>query len=154
MNVIVNIKDVNINYVFFQDAVKNTVMDEGKFSRLLYSNSLFTLSGLFVAFHIKVLTTEKLFNKFKCLLDKTLNQSEIMQVSALEKELLYKASLLLNLHGKSPVYRIGEQLNNGVMKVFNDRSKLDMYVLKIYGIWETENEYGLTYKMNACDLAV
>ena len=49
---------------------------------------------------------------------------------------------------KTPLYRISEQLNNGFLKIFNhiETKENNEFILKIYGIWETENEYGLTYK--------
>ena len=61
-----------------------------------------------------------------------------------EKNLMYK-QLFLN---KKPVYRISEQLNNGYLKIFNESVCKDTneFILKIYGIWENEFEYGLTYK--------
>jgi len=39
-------------------------------------------------------------------------------------------------------------LNNNYLKVFNEQpcSKENNFILKIYGIWETEYEYGVTYK--------
>jgi hypothetical protein len=49
---------------------------------------------------------------------------------------------------KNPVYRITDQLSNGFLKIFNEaecKSKNE-FILKIYGIWENECEYGLTYK--------
>ena len=49
---------------------------------------------------------------------------------------------------KTPIYRIKDQLTNGFLKIFNEilyKEKND-FILKIYGIWETDTEYGLTYK--------
>ena len=52
---------------------------------------------------------------------------------------------------KIPIYRITEQLNNNYLKIFNEQSysKETEFILKIYGIWETEYEYGVTYKFIA-----
>jgi hypothetical protein len=54
-----------------------------------------------------------------------------------------------NVINKQPKYQIYEQLNNGFFKLFNDTCKnttSEHFILKIAGIWETSNNYGLTYK--------
>ena len=68
----------------------------------------------------------------------------IDQFSLIEKHLMEK----YNSTTKTPIYRISEQLNNGFLKIFNETEckETNDFILKIYGIWETECEYGLTYK--------
>ena len=62
----------------------------------------------------------------------------------IENGLLKKSGIL----GKIPQYKIYEQLKNSNIKVFSDSfDKIgNTFLLKIAGIWETETEYGLTYK--------
>jgi hypothetical protein len=52
------------------------------------------------------------------------------------------------INGKIPQYKIYEQLKNGNIKVFSETyDKINTnFLLKIAGIWETETEFGLTYK--------
>ena len=38
----------NSNYIFFGDIIKNTVIVNGKFIRIIYSNEIYTLSGLYI----------------------------------------------------------------------------------------------------------
>ena len=54
----------------------------------------------------------------------------------------------MNITGKLYQCKIYEQLKNGNIKVFSESSDKinNTFLLKIAGIWETENEYGLTYK--------
>ena len=49
---------------------------------------------------------------------------------------------------KTPQYKIYEQIKNGNIKMFNDigNKSICSFILKISGIWETQNNYGLTYK--------
>ena len=49
---------------------------------------------------------------------------------------------------KIPQYKINEQLKNGNIKIFNEieNKTVCSFILKISGIWETHNNYGLTYK--------
>jgi len=144
MYVVLDIDDFNINNIFYQEKVKNTVMDNSNFLRVNYSNELFILNGIFIKFTLKLQTIEKSYNKYKCLFDIRPHSTIITQFSAIEKHLMDKHCAIT----KTPIYRISEQLNNGFLKIFNEFECKDQndFILKIYGIWETECEYGLTYK--------
>jgi hypothetical protein len=144
MYVVLDVADFNINNIFFQEKVKNTVMDNSNFLRVNYSNELFILNGIFIKFNLKLYAIEKSFNKFKCLFDGKLQNEVISQFSMIEKHMMDKYNSLT----KTPVYRISEQLNNGFLKIFNEAEcrETNEFILKIYGIWETDCEYGLTYK--------
>ena len=144
MYVVLDVADFNINNIFFQEKVKNTVMDNSNFLRVNYSNEIFILNGIFIKFNLKLYAIEKSFNKFKCLFDGKLQNEVISQFSMIEKHMMDKYNSLT----KTPVYRISEQLNNGFLKIFNEAEcrETNEFILKIYGIWETDCEYGLTYK--------
>jgi hypothetical protein len=144
MYVVLDINDFSINHIFYQEKVKNTVMDNSNFFRVNYSNELFVLNGIFIKFHLNLNTIEKSFNKFKCLFDIKQHNDIILKFSEIEKMMMEKHSV----EHKTPIYRISEQLNNGFLKIFNemDCKETNDFILKIYGIWETECEYGLTYK--------
>ena len=144
MYVVLDVADFNINNIFYQEKVKNTVMDNSNFLRVNYSNELFILNGIFIKFNLKLYAIEKSFNKYKCLFDGKTHADIIAQFSSIEKHLMEK----YNSTTKTPIYRISEQLNNGFLKIFNDAEckETNDFILKIYGIWETECEYGLTYK--------
>ena len=50
---------------------------------------------------------------------------------------------------KLPVFRIAEQLRTGTIKLFSDAvpsNQNSTYILKLSGVWETGNQYGLTHK--------
>lgn len=143
MYVVLDLDSFNINNVFNQERVKNTVMDNSIFLRIAYSNELFILNGIFINFTLKLHTIEKSFNKYKCLFDIKLNADSVMKIVNIEKNMMER-----NLFNKKPVCRISDQLNNGYLKIFNDAEckEQNEFILKIYGIWENEMEYGLTYK--------
>jgi hypothetical protein len=144
MYVVLEMDDLNINNVYYQEKIKNTVMDNSNFVRVVYSNELFILNGIFVKFNLNLQTVEKSFNKYKCLFDARSHADIILKISTIEKKLMER----YNFSNKTPVYRISDQLNNGYLKIFNEAECLETneFVLKIYGIWENEYEYGLTYK--------
>ena len=144
MYIVLELDDLNINNIFYQEKVKNTVMDNSNFLRIIYSNEIFILNGIFVRFNINLQTVEKSFNKYKCLFDIRLHSDIVSKISTIEKKILERHIS----SNKIPVYRISEQLNNGFLKIFNEAECLEKneFVLKVYGIWENEFEYGLTYK--------
>jgi hypothetical protein len=143
MNIILPLDKFDINNVFLQEQVKNTVMDNSEFVRIVYSDSLVMLNGIYLKFALQVTNVERSFNKFKCSFHKSVNQPVIAALCTIESDLLQKSAV--GAH-KTAVYRVTEQLNNGFLKVFNGNS--DTFVIKIYGIWESDSEYGLTYKIN------
>ena len=145
MYVVLNIDDFNINNIFYQEKVKNTVMDNSNFLRIVYSNEVFILNGIFIKFNLNLKTIEKSFNKYKCVFDNKQNTDLIAKISNMERNLMERNQQMIH---KTPVFRISEQLNNGFLKIFNETAckEQNEFILKIYGIWETEYEYGLTYK--------
>jgi hypothetical protein len=68
----------------------------------------------------------------------------IDNLKIIEDDLLKK----VDITGKLPQYKIYEQIKNGNIKLFNDvgNKPFCSFILKISGIWETQNNYGLTYK--------
>lgn len=144
MYIVLELKDFNINNIFFQERIKNTVMDNSNFLRVVYSNDLFVLNGLFVKFNLNLHAIEKSFNKYKCLFDIKQHNDIIVQLSQIEQYIMRR----YEFDNKTPVHRISEQLNNGFLKIFNEAilKEENEFILKIYGIWETDFEYGLTYK--------
>ena len=53
MYIVLDLEDININNVFYQEKVKNTVMENSNFLRVVYSNEYFALNGIFIKFNIK-----------------------------------------------------------------------------------------------------
>ena len=149
MFIVLTINEFNLRNIFYQEKVKNTVMDNSNFSRIVYSNELFTLNGIFIKFSFTLNSIEKVFNKYKCSFDNKNqeNQHIVSNLKIIENHILKR----YHFENKIPIYRITEQLNNNYLKIFNEQSynKENEFILKIYGIWETEYEYGVTYKFIA-----
>lgn len=139
-----NIEQYNEDYVYFCEPIKNNIMNEGNFIRIIYSTPLFILNGIYISVNINYLSVDKYYNKFKCSFDINQYKELLDKLYTIEDGLLKKS----NIMGKIPQYKIYDQLKNGNIKVFSDTSEKinNMFLLKIAGIWETETEYGLTYK--------
>jgi hypothetical protein len=144
MNIVKNIYQYNEDYVYFCEPIKNNIMNNGNFIRIIYSTSFFILNGIYISIQINYTSVDKYYNKFKCSFDTNQYKELIEKLKIIEKGLLKKSGIL----GKIPQYKIYEQLKNSNIKVFSDSfDKIgDTFLLKIAGIWETETEYGLTYK--------
>jgi hypothetical protein len=91
---------------------------------------------------------KKYYNKYKCYINHTiLNQNEISKMVAIENTILSR----LDVKDKRPILQIRDLLNQKHIKLFSNNTLKDNYenfrvVLKISGIWETEDTYGLTFK--------
>ena len=66
-------------------------------------------------------------------------------VSLLEQNIINILKIKLDKK-KRPVLTIGSILNSGYFKISNPPNSMERIALKISGIWETDSEYGLTYK--------
>jgi len=152
MNIVKNIYQYNEDCVYFCEPIKNTIMNEGNFIRIIYSNSLFMLNGIYLSVHIDKMTIEKYYNKFKCRFDLNDYKHVIEQLRIIEDGLLNK----IDIKDKLPQKNIYDQFRSGQLKIFyepNDLSEQiaivtnNTFLLKISGIWETDFHYGLTFKL-------
>jgi len=147
MNLVKKIIQFNIECVFFSEPIKNNVLIESKFIRIIYSSSLFTLTGIYLYLTFNNLIVEKYYNKYKCVFDSYTNRELINNIKTIEINILLK----LNIINKIPKYQIFDQMNIGNIKIFTDHVDYNKktFILKISGIWENEINYGLTYKFIA-----
>ena len=115
MNIVKRIEQYDENNVFFCEPIKNNIMNDGNFIRIIYSTNN-------IALHKDI----------------------IENIKIIEENILKK----YNIKNKAPQCKIYEQLKIGIIKLFNDIGNKPNgdFILKIAGIWETTNSYGLTYK--------
>jgi hypothetical protein len=144
MNIVKRIDQYNENCLHFCEPIKNNIMNEGNFIRILYSNSKFTLNGIYLLFSLNDISCEKYYNKYKCIFNINTHKNLIEQIKIIEDGLLNK----IEFKHKIPQYKIHEQLKNGYIKIFQEinlKQSTD-FILKISGIWENTSNYGVTYK--------
>jgi Zn-dependent M16 (insulinase) family peptidase len=118
-------------------------MNEGNFIRILYSTQHFILNGIYLFINLQDITCEKFYSKYKCNFNISVHKEIIDKLKQIEEQLLKKYNT-----NKMASYKIYEQLKSGFIKIFTDvgnRSQCS-FILKISGIWETQYNYGLTYK--------
>ena len=160
MNILLDNKDFLLCNIFNCDTKENIIMD-GKFTKLLYSNELFTMNGLYFSFPIENITIEKLGNKniVKFHPYSQVNLPVVQDFAKIEYRILEhykymnkcvrKISNTLSKQmysGSMKIYKELHLFNNNNNKIVDDNS-LDFF-LKISGVWETDSEIGLTYKLH------
>jgi hypothetical protein len=117
-------------------------MNDGKFIRILYSTHNLVLNGIYLLVNLNDVICEKYYNKFKCSFNIFNNKDIIENLKTIEESILKKIEIK-----KQPQLKIYEQLKNGNIKLFSEvNNSVCSFILKISGVWETQYNYGLTYK--------
>jgi len=146
MNIVKKIEQYNENYLYFCEPIKNNIMNEGKFIRILYSSQYFILNGIYLYIPFHEITVEKYYNKYKCNFAVHEHRDIIENIKTIEENILKK----VNIKNKTPMMKIYEQLKNGNIKIFTNelffKTNNSAFTLKISGVWETDLYYGVTYK--------
>ena len=142
MNLVINSDDLSFKNIFFNDAIKNTVMNDSSFIRILYSNKDFVLNGIFIK--LDIVKDTHLSNVSNNISN---NIKIIKYINKLEKFILKTYN-----QDKTHNYKVKDQINYFIHKLNNTTNVNNMsYILKISGIWETHSMIGLTNKFICCD---
>lgn len=146
MNLVKKIEQFDINNIYFCEPIKNNIMNDGVFIRILYSTNNVVFNGIYLIISINNITSEKYYNKYKCSFNIENHKELIEQLRKIEDGILKK----IDIKNKTPQLKIYDQIKNGNLKIFNEVINKDNsdFILKISGIWETQFYYGLTYKFN------
>ena len=143
MNIIKKIDQYDENSIYFCEPIKNNIMNDGVFIRIIYSTYNVVLNGIYLLIPFKEVTCDPYFNKYKCNFNVNLHKDIIDSIKVIEENIIKK----IDIKNKTPQYKLYEQLKNGNIKIFNNIENSDyLFNLRISGIWETTFNYGLTYK--------
>jgi hypothetical protein len=146
MILVKNLNQYDDNNIIFCDPIKNNVISDGNFIRILYSTSNFTSNGIYLLIHFNNVNCDKYYNKYKYIFNIESHKQLIEKIRTIEENILRKMETIFN--NKIPQYKIYEQFKNGYIKIFQEiqnKSNIDL-ILKISGIWEINSSFGLTYK--------
>jgi hypothetical protein len=148
MNLVKLIEQYDNNNVIFCEPVKNNIMNNGNFIRILYSTPNMILNGVYLLVNLYDVHCEKYYNKYKCNFNISNHKDIIENIKIIEEDILKKFKI-----NKIPSFKIYEQFSSGYIKIFSDFENKPKYsfILKISGIWETQINYGLTYKFIKID---
>jgi hypothetical protein len=146
MYIIKKIEQYDDNYIYFCEPIKNNIMQDGVFTRILYSTLNLVFNGIYLDIPFNEIFFEKYYNKYKCSFNMNHNNNKeiIEKIKNIEEKILKKYVVVT----KNPTFKIFEQLRNGNIKIFCDSipKNNSTLILKISGIWETSTNFGLTYK--------
>lgn len=156
MNILLDINEFNLDNIFLMESKENTII-KGKFIKILYSTENFTMNGIYLDFPLFDYETKNFNGKNILYFDIGQNFDLISQFSKMENDIIHFFMKYYNLK-KKMINTIERQLKNGMIKYYNyttsnkrcyslETSKcLNRIYLKISGIWETDTDFGITYK--------
>jgi len=146
MYLVMNINQYNDNFIHFCEPIKNNIINDGIFIRIVYSDGIVSFNGVYLLINLNDIICEKYYNKYKCSFNiNYANHKDIIEnIKNIEEKLLKK----IDIKNKVAQYKIYEQFKNGSIRLFNDIEEKSTcsFILKISGIWENATNYGLTYK--------
>ena len=125
MNLLLDETKYNIENVFFYEPVKNTIIHDSKFIRIIYSDENIILNCLY----LKIDTNNKYIFHY---------------LETIEKNILNKYNLSKNNINNYKLSNIREQFIYFISK----NNPEAIVILKISGIWETNITIGLNYKFH------
>jgi hypothetical protein len=152
MNVVKKIEQYDSKHIYFCEPIKNNIIQDGSFIRILYFTGNMSLNGIYLMIYLKKVSIEKYYNKVKYLFSVEENMEMIEKIKNIEENILNKISYTMG--NKTPQYNIYDNFIHQNIKMHMNNfteesmtySNTPYFVLKISGIWSTEQHYGLTYK--------
>lgn len=121
MNILLELSDIDIKNIFFNEPTKNNIIFNSSFIRIYYSNKIFTTNGIYIKINI---------NK----IDEVINDLEALENSILN---------LLNLQYTTFNLKIKQHIKYHINKIITSNN--NYFIIKLSGIW-INNEVGINYK--------
>jgi hypothetical protein len=125
---------------------KTNMVMNGSFTKLFYSNEFVTLNSIYLDFNLKHSIFKSCQKFYLTNINYLENKSIIANIIYIENEILKQYRELYSIQ-KHRNYLLRENLNNGSLKIYKQQPMNNSNIyLKISGIWESDDEYGITYK--------
>ena len=140
-----DLDSIDLNNLIITDAMHNTVIENSNFMRVMYSEEDVAFNGIYINCNFRDSTIEKYFQKYKCMFNQLTNKALVDKMARFESEILAAAAI----PNKRRRHGLASQLSSGFVKIFTDGERASedtSMILKISGVWEAEEEYGITYK--------
>jgi hypothetical protein len=144
MILVKDINQYNKSNVHFSNSIKNNVMKNSNFIKILYFTPLVKFNGIYLKVDIENILNEKNIYRNNYIFDACSNVELIEQLKNIEIDILSMSQIF----NKIPEYDLYKKLLSGNIKIITDNieEKYDNFIIKISGIWENESSYGLNYK--------
>lgn len=141
MQTIIIINNYNLNNIFFTYPQNNKILHNSKYIKLLYSDSRIILNCMYIELHFNNLSFTKQHNKLLLKFDSLQYFEELknFEIGILSK---YNSNKKHNCE-------LTNKIINQKLICFNNNNSDNIFkiVLKISGIWESDTEIGLTFKI-------
>ena len=155
MNLLIDLNKINEKYIFYNDPIENTILNNGQFIKIHYSNSDFNLNNIITIVDINDINIEKTYNKIIYTFDYEKNKDIIDKINNLEESILNKYIKVFNLETKK-ILTIKKQFQTNKLKIYYIKHIKnickDKLILKISGLWIFNNEIGIIYKFLPCEI--
>lgn len=115
MNIAQQLNQFNIEDILYSEAIKNTVIDNSKFIRIITSNENIIINGIYLYISLKCNVYDNIKEqKQKFLFKKEDNILCISLLDSIEQQILHKG-LIFN---KNKQLRLSKQLDDGYIKIY------------------------------------
>lgn len=148
MDIIIEIDNLNFNQIIFNSPIPNSIIENGLFNRICYSTADISMSGLNIFFKLEDYKIEKFYNKFKINYEIDKNHVVINKLINIEKKILSK----INIRNKSPIFKLSDNFLTKNIKINQFLNNSKGICLKISGIWQTKNNFGLTFRFQQANV--
>lgn len=135
----------DFKYIFLGNTINNRILENGKFTRIYYSTPLCSFNGIYTLLDINGITESNCNNSFnnKLIINVEKNCVLLNNIKQLEEKILK----VVEIKNKTLSCNIYNELMKGFLKLnYKNNIHNNQIMLKISGIWETEDSYGLSYK--------
>lgn len=137
--------NLDFKYIFLGNTINNRILENGKFTRIYYSTPLCSFNGIYTLLDIDDIIESNRNNAFnnKLIINVEKNSVLLNNIKQLEEKILK----VVESKNKTLTRNIYNDLIKGVLKLnYKNNIGNSKIMLKISGIWETEDSYGLSYK--------
>jgi len=138
MNICLDIDNVHLNNISFYKPIQNKIAHYTNFYKILYNIEIFTLNTLIIKVETNDITIVKENNIYK--VSFTINPVFLEKLKSFETGMLDH----FNLMKKKIIYSYNKF---STRLVYNTTSSITNIVLRISGIWESDNQIGITSKL-------
>ena len=93
MNIVKKIEQYDENNIFLCEPIKNNIISDGSFIRILYSTNNVVFNGIYLLITLNDLTCEKYYTKYKCIFNVSTHKDIINDIKTIEEGILKKYTI-------------------------------------------------------------
>ena len=109
MNIVKTPEQYNENYVFLCEPIKNNVMNDSSFIRIIYSTPNVILNGIYISFTLNNINCDNYYAKYRCWFNYDDHREMFDKINQIECGILQNANIL----HKTPQNKLCEQFKSG-----------------------------------------